>query len=87
MHFHYSLFADILRELSRTAAALPAEDVLHRDELCAAAQALHQALASGKAASGAATTRRSHARARQDEHDLSELLGGKAGQGGPTRTP
>ena len=67
---------------------LPAEDVLHRDELCAAAQALHQALASGPAPAGAAAARRTtHTRARQDEHDLSEVLSGRAGKGGPTRTP
>jgi hypothetical protein len=86
MHFHYSLFADILQELSRTAAALPAEDVLHRDELCAAAQALHQALASGQAAPPPRTAGRTHARARKDERDLSEVLG-RAAHRGPGRTP
>jgi len=45
MHIHYALFADILRDLAETVSALPAGDVLHRDELREAAKALSDALA------------------------------------------
>jgi hypothetical protein len=44
MHFHHALFADILRELARTAAALPPEDLMHRDSLRDSAKALYVAL-------------------------------------------
>jgi hypothetical protein len=44
MHFHYALFAEILRDLAKTVASLPAADVAHRDELCEAAEALYLAL-------------------------------------------
>ena len=44
MHFHHALFADILRELAKTAAALPAADLAHRDSLRDAAKALYVAL-------------------------------------------
>jgi hypothetical protein len=44
MHFHYALFADILRDLATTVAAIPAEDLLHRDSLRDAAKALYLAL-------------------------------------------
>jgi hypothetical protein len=44
MHFHYALFADILNELAKTAAAMPADDLVHRDDLRAAAQALARSL-------------------------------------------
>jgi hypothetical protein len=33
MHFHYALFADILRDLAKTAVALPPDDLTHRDSL------------------------------------------------------
>ena len=33
MHFHYALFAEILRDLARTAASVPPADVAHREEL------------------------------------------------------
>jgi hypothetical protein len=33
MHFHHALFADILRDLAKTVAALPPEDLAHRDSL------------------------------------------------------
>jgi hypothetical protein len=42
MHFHYGLFADILRDLAKTVSSLPASDLAH--DLCDAAQALHSAL-------------------------------------------
>jgi hypothetical protein len=45
MHFHYALFAEILRELAKTATALPAADVTHREALREAAKALYLALA------------------------------------------
>ena len=44
MHFHHALFADILRELARTATALPPEDLMHRDSLRDSAKALYVAL-------------------------------------------
>jgi len=44
MHFHYALFADILRELARTTAAVPPDDVLHREALRDGACALWLAL-------------------------------------------
>ena len=45
MHFHYALFAEILRELAKTVTALPATDVTHREALREAAKALYLALA------------------------------------------
>ena len=44
MHFHYGLFAEILRDLARTVASLPAEDFAHREALRDAAKALYLAL-------------------------------------------
>jgi len=44
MHFHHALFADILRDLSKTAAALPPEDLAHRDALRDSAKMLYIAL-------------------------------------------
>jgi len=44
MHFHYGLFADILRDLARTVSSLPANDFAHRATLRDAAQALCLAL-------------------------------------------
>jgi hypothetical protein len=49
MHFHHALFADILRDLAKTAAALPPEDLRHRDALRDAAKALHLAFESNPA--------------------------------------
>ena len=43
MHFHYALFAEILRDLAKTAGALPPDDFRHRDALRDAAKALHLA--------------------------------------------
>ncbi len=45
MHFHYALFAEILRDLAKTAAALPAADVTHREAMRDAAKTLYLALA------------------------------------------
>jgi len=44
MHFHYTLFADILRDLANTAASMPPEDAVHRDALRTAAEALYRSL-------------------------------------------
>lgn len=44
MHINFGLFADILRELASTVAQVPKNDVLHRDQLAQAADALHAAL-------------------------------------------
>jgi hypothetical protein len=44
MHFHYGLFADILLDLAKTATSMPPEDVVHREALRTAAEALYRAL-------------------------------------------
>ena len=44
MHFHYMLFAEILHDLAKTAAALPPADISHREALRDAAKALYGAL-------------------------------------------
>jgi hypothetical protein len=44
MHINYELFAEILRDLAATVAAMPAQDVAHRGTLADAAKALHRAL-------------------------------------------
>ena len=48
MHFHYALFAEILGDLAKTVAALPPEDVLHREALRDSAEALYLALGTSK---------------------------------------
>ncbi len=45
MHFHYSLFAEILEELAQTASAMPRHDEAHREAMRDAARALADALA------------------------------------------
>jgi hypothetical protein len=45
MHLHYGLFAEILHELAKTAAAMPEDDTNHRNALRDAAEALHRSLA------------------------------------------
>ncbi len=47
MHFHYMLFAEILRDLAKTVTSLPPEDVSHREALRDAAKALYGALNAG----------------------------------------
>lgn len=47
MHFHYALFAEILRDLARTVSALPPEDIVHREALRDSAKALYLALETG----------------------------------------
>ena len=44
IHFHYMLFAEILSDLAKTIAALPPEDILHREALRDSAKALYLAL-------------------------------------------
>jgi hypothetical protein len=44
MHFHYGLFAEILHELAKTVASLPAGDLAHREVLYDAARAFYLAL-------------------------------------------
>jgi hypothetical protein len=47
MHFHYALFAEILRDLAKTTAALPPQDILHREALSDSARALYLSLQKG----------------------------------------
>jgi hypothetical protein len=47
MHFHYALFAEILRDLANTTAALPAQDILHHEALRDSAKALYLSLQKG----------------------------------------
>ena len=49
MHFHYALFAEILRDLAQTVNSVPRDDILHRDEIRDAAKALYQAFNTRKA--------------------------------------
>lgn len=44
MHLPYVLFAEILRELARTAGSLQKDDIVHREELQDAAKRLYVAL-------------------------------------------
>lgn len=44
IHLHHALFAEILRDLAATVAAVPATDVVHREAICEAAKALYRAL-------------------------------------------
>ncbi len=44
MHFHCALFAEILRDLAKTAARLQKDDIVHREELREAAKSFHDAL-------------------------------------------
>jgi len=44
MHFHFALFAEILRDLVRTVQAVPPADTAHREALREAAKALYVAL-------------------------------------------
>jgi hypothetical protein len=45
MHFHCALFAEILRELAKTAASLQKDDIVHREELREAAKTFYEAFA------------------------------------------
>ena len=53
MHFHYALFAEILQDLAKTVASLPAGDLMHREALRDAAKSLYLALEGGGPASEA----------------------------------
>jgi hypothetical protein len=44
MHFHYALFAEILRDLATTVSSVPPADAAHRDALRDGAKALYLAL-------------------------------------------
>ena len=66
MHFHYALFAEILRDLAKTVALMPPEDAVHRDALRTAAEALYRALC-------ADTKSGSEKCGRRDKDDISEL--------------
>ena len=44
MHFHYGLFAEILRELAKTASSVASDQIAHREDLREAAKELWQAL-------------------------------------------
>jgi catechol-2,3-dioxygenase len=46
MHFHFALFAEILRDLANTVASVPQDDISHREALRDAAEALYRALQS-----------------------------------------
>ncbi len=45
MHINFGLFAGILSELAKSVAAIPKDDMLHRDQLARAVGELHRALA------------------------------------------
>ena len=44
MHFHYALFAEILRELAKTVSSVPLKGSVNKDTLRDAAKALYLAL-------------------------------------------
>jgi hypothetical protein len=44
LHLNYELFAEILRDVAKTAATLPADAMPHRQSLAAAAAVLHRSL-------------------------------------------
>ncbi len=46
VHINYELFADILRDLAGTVAAMRPDDLLHRESFTDAARMLHMALES-----------------------------------------
>src|SRR5262245_21834711 len=47
MHFHYALFAEVLSDLAKSLAAIPPDDLRHREMMRDSAKALYQALQSG----------------------------------------
>jgi hypothetical protein len=71
MHLHYGLFAEILRELAKTASAMPADDAEHRTALREAARALHGALAAKPVRR--ATKIEPSKPVRKDEFDISTM--------------
>jgi len=74
MHFHYALFAEILRDLAKTVSALPPADVGHRDALREGAMALYRALDTGSRATAAESGKpQRRGGARDDETDLAKM--------------
>jgi hypothetical protein len=74
MHFHYALFAEILRDLAKTVSALPPADVAHRDTLHDGAMALCRALEGGAAAAPTQSGKpQPRAGARDGETDLANM--------------
>jgi hypothetical protein len=74
MHFHYALFAEILRDLAKTVSSLPLSDAAHRDALREGAKALYLALdADPKDAGGNSGKEQHDTRVRRDEDDLSKM--------------
>jgi hypothetical protein len=72
MHFHYELFAEILRDLAKTVAAMPPDDADHRKALRVAALALARALdVQESRAKGSARKRATPSR--EGELDVSRL--------------
>jgi hypothetical protein len=57
MHFHFLLFAEILRDLATTVTAVPPADVAHREALRDAAKALYVALDPHQTKKAGATAR------------------------------
>ena len=48
LHLNFELFAEILRDVARTVAKIPADDIAHRTSLAEAASALEKALSRKK---------------------------------------
>ena len=46
LHLNYGLLAEIINQVAKTVAKLPADDIAHREALTDAAVALHKALSS-----------------------------------------
>ena len=44
MHFHFALFAEMLRDLATTVTSLSVQELAHREGLCDAAKALYLSL-------------------------------------------
>jgi len=72
MHFHYALFADILRELATTVSKMLPDDLTHREAVRTAAAALYRALSDDK---DARQESRGNGRrcGRHKKEDISEL--------------
>jgi hypothetical protein len=66
MHFHHALFADILRDLAKTVASFPPEDVVHRDALRDSAKALYLALETNPGKASLLCAKRQHELGIQD---------------------
>jgi hypothetical protein len=70
MHFHYELFADILRDLATTAARMPPDDAGHREAVREAAKDLYVALGGGPDASGVVRQSAAQKAARRRTDDM-----------------